>query len=200
MINAKELVVFRLRESSEVTFLTADVCVQDIVLAAEKIFQSIRNGGKLLLCGNGGSAADCQHMAAELVCRLTSEFNRPGIPAIALTTDTSFLTAYSNDFSFEGIYERQIEALGKPGDVLIAISTSGNSKNILKAVETAKKEGIEVIVLCGEEGKIINQAPVSIKIPSKVTQKIQETQLVVEHILCELVEHMLFDQEMATAI
>ena len=106
--------------------------------AADVITEAFRSGGKLLLCGNGGSAADCQHMAAEFVSRLTKDFERPGLPAIALTTDTSFLTAYTNDCGFEGVFARQVQALGRPGDVLLGISTSGNSANVIQAVEVAR--------------------------------------------------------------
>src|SRR5205807_1764234 len=122
---------------------------EPILAAADLVAGAFRGGGKLLLCGNGGSAADCQHMAAEFTSRLSADFVRPALPAIAMTTDTSFLTAYANDFDFEGVFARQVEALGKPGDVLLAISTSGNSKNVIRAVETGKAMGLRTIVLMG---------------------------------------------------
>jgi D-sedoheptulose 7-phosphate isomerase len=147
---------------------------------------------KVLLCGNGGSAADCQHMAAEFVSRLTKEFERPGLPAIALTTDTSFLTAFANDCGFEGIFERQVQALGKPVDALIGISTSGNSPNVILAVEAARAASMRTIVLTGSNGRLAGIAHVAIAIPSTNTQYIQEAHLAVEHILCELVEQALF--------
>ncbi|HET9418434.1 MAG TPA: SIS domain-containing protein, partial [Chthoniobacterales bacterium] len=117
-------------ESAEVKRLVVENCLDSIVSAAELIADAFRSGGKVLLCGNGGSAADCQHVAAEFVSILRRDFERPGLPAIALTTDTSFLTAYANDFGYEGLFARQVEALGKAGDLLVGISTSGNSVNV----------------------------------------------------------------------
>ena len=122
-----------LLESAELKRLTGEVCAPAIAAAAGLIGDAFRAGGKLLLCGNGGSAADCQHMAAEFVSRLSKDFERPGLPALALTTDTSFLTAYANDCDFAGIFARQVEALGRAGDVLLVISTSGNSANVIQA-------------------------------------------------------------------
>src|SRR5438105_13433847 len=127
-------IVARLCESAAVMDAAAREA-SSIARAASIITDAFRAGGKLLLCGNGGSAADCQHVAAEFVSRLTRDFDRPGLPAIALTTDTSFLTAYTNDVGFDGVFARQVQALGKPGDVLLAISTSGTSANVLRAVE-----------------------------------------------------------------
>ena len=127
-----------LLESAETSREVSNRCLGSIVAASELIAGAFRSGSKVLLCGNGGSAADCQHMATEFVSRLTGDFERPGLPAIALTTDTSFLTAYSNDCGFDGIFERQVSALGKTGDVLIGISTSGNSENVIRAVRAAK--------------------------------------------------------------
>lgn len=180
------------RESAEVQRRTGEMCAEAILSAAALIAESFRSGGKLLLCGNGGSAADCQHMAAELVSRLTAEFVRPGLPAIALTTDTSFLTAYVNDCGFEGVFARQIEALGRPGDVVMGISTSGASRNVLCALEAARAGGMETIALTGSRGPIRDLATVAIEIPSPQTQHIQEAHLAVEHMLCSLVERSLF--------
>lgn len=180
------------RESAEVQRRTGEMCAEAILSAAALIAESFRSGGKLLLCGNGGSAADCQHMAAELVSRLTAEFVRPGLPAIALTTDTSFLTAYVNDCAFEGVFARQIEALGRPGDVVMGISTSGASRNVLCALEAARAGGMETIALTGSRGPIRDLATVAIEIPSPQTQHIQEAHLAVEHMLCSLVERSLF--------
>src|SRR5438105_1477990 len=131
----RALVRSHLEESSDVTRRAAAHCAPAVATAAHLIAETFAAGGKVLLCGNGGSAADCQHVAAELVSRLTRDFDRPGLPAIALTTDTSFLTAYTNDVGFDGVFARQVQALGKPGDVLLAISTSGTSANVLRAVE-----------------------------------------------------------------
>ena len=127
-------------------------CGDDILAAAERIALCFRQDGKLLLCGNGGSAADAQHLAAEFVSVLTQSFLRPGLPAIALTTDSSVLTASANDFGFEGIFARQVQALGRRGDVLLGLSTSGNSENVIRAICYAREHGIFTVVLTGESG------------------------------------------------
>ena len=129
-----------LLQSGEIKRQTAASCAESIAKAAEVIAGAFLSSGKLLLCGNGGSAADCQHMAAEFVSRFSKDLERRALPAIALTTDTSFLTAFGNDYGFEGIFERQVEALGSAGDVLIGISTSGNSPNVIRAIEAARKK------------------------------------------------------------
>lgn len=184
----------RLMGSAEVTRRTTEACLDSIVEAAEMMATSFRAGGKLLLCGNGGSAADCQHFATELVSVMEKEFQRPGLSAIALTTDTSFLTAFSNDFGYERVFERQVRAHGRPGDVLIGISTSGNSANVLRAMEAAREMGMKSIGLTGNGGRLASAADVAISIPSSDTQQIQEAHLAVEHILCDLVECNLFDK------
>src|SRR5271166_6189413 len=145
-------------------------CGDDILAAAERIALCFRQDGKLLLCGNGGSAADAQHLAAEFVSVLTQSFLRPGLPAIALTTDSSVLTASANDFGFEGIFARQVQALGRRGDVLIGISTSGNSKNIVQAVHSASEHGILSILLTGESGGVLaDMADLAIRVPAHLT-------------------------------
>ena len=171
---------------------TVDACMDPILAGAELIADVFRAGGKLLLCGNGGSAADCQHMAAEFVGRLTKDVDRPGLPAIALTTDTSFLTAYANDNSFDGVFERQVLGLGKPGDLLIAISTSGNSANVIRAVEAARTARMSTLALTGTGGALAGLADVAISVPSEETGQIQELHLAIEHVLCELAEAALF--------
>jgi phosphoheptose isomerase len=181
-----------LAESAEIKRLTADACAEAIAAAAGVITEAFRTGGKLLICGNGGSAADCQHMAAEFVSRLTKDFERPGLPAIALTTDTSFLTAYTNDCGFEGVFARQVQALGRPGDVLLGISTSGNSGNVIQAVELARASGMRTVSLTGAGGRLPKLADVAIAVPCDDTQHIQEAHLAVEHLLCLLVERALF--------
>jgi D-sedoheptulose 7-phosphate isomerase len=181
-----------LAESAAIMRLTADACAESIVTAAGVIIESFRAGGKLLICGNGGSAADCQHMAAEFVSRLTKDFERPGLPAIALTTDSSFLTAYANDCGFDGIFARQVQALGRPGDVLLGISTSGNSPNVIQAVELARATGLRTVSLTGSGGRLGKLVDVAIAVPNDDTQHIQETHLAVEHLLCLLVERALF--------
>jgi D-sedoheptulose 7-phosphate isomerase len=181
-----------LLESAEIYRRVAGSCGSAIEAAATMVSDVFRSEGKMLICGNGGSAADAQHIAAELVSRLSKELDRPGLPAIALTTDTSFITAYGNDVDFAGIFERQVQALGRPGDVLVAISTSGNSPNVLRAVALARRMNLRTIALTGEGGRLAGEVECAITIPSRNTQYVQEALLSVEHIICELVELTLF--------
>ena len=174
---------------------TAKACDSSIFEAAFLIAETFRSGRKVLLCGNGGSAADCQHMAAEFVSRFRKEVERPGLPALALTTDTSFLTAFANDCGYDGVFQRQVETLGCAGDLLIAISTSGTSKNVLLALLAAAKKQMRTVALTGIKGMVGNGADVTIPIPSADTQRIQEAHLAVEHVLCELVETLLFPEK-----
>jgi len=161
-----------------------------ILRAADVITTALSKGHKVILFGNGGSAADSQHIAAEFVGRFKKE--RAAWPAVALTTDTSALTAIANDYGFENIFSRQLEGLGKEGDVAIGISTSGNSANVIKAVETAKAMKIHTIVLTGEGGgKLAPLADIKIVVPSKDTARVQETHICVSHCICELVEENL---------
>ena len=165
-------------------------CAGVIEAAGELLINTVRQGGKILLCGNGGSAADCQHIAAELVVRY--EKKRQAMAAIALTTDSSILTAHANDYDFETVFSRQIEALGNDKDCLIAISTSGKSKNILRAVESAKSKGMMVIGLTGcEGGELSKQATVSVIVPSMVTARIQEAHILIGHWWCGAIEEAL---------
>jgi len=158
-----------------------------VAVAAEMALAALRGGHKVLLCGNGGSAADAQHIAAELVGRYTRE--RPGYPAIALTTDTSNLTAIGNDYGFDRIFARQVEALGQAGDVLIAISTSGNSPNVLRAVEQARALGVKTVGLAGRDGgALVAATDLCLIAPHQVTARIQELHITIGHILCDLVE------------
>lgn len=155
--------------------------------AIDACVQSLQKGGKLMLCGNGGSAADSQHLAAEFTGRFIKD--RPPIAAVALSTDTSALTCIGNDYSFNDIFSRQVQALGKAGDCLIAISTSGNSGNVLAAVAAAKSLGISTIGLLGRDGgKLKAQCDVSIVVPSQVTARIQEAHILIGHSLCGAVE------------
>ncbi len=181
-----------LAESIKVKQLTLDKCMDSILAASQLIVDTFLSGGKVLLCGNGGSAADCQHMAAEFVNALDKNFSRPTLPAFALTTDSSVMTSFSNDFGFEGLFERQVQGLGKPNDLLIGISTSGNSKNVVRAIIAANSIKMHTLALTGDSGKLLQLADVAISIPSKNTQYIQESHIAVEHTLCELVEHYLF--------
>ena len=158
---------------------------------ANECLNRLQTGNKLLFVGNGGSAADCQHMAGEYVSRFL--IDRNGLPAIALTTDTSILTAIGNDYGYEMVFSRQIEALGRKGDLLFAYSTSGNSQNILKAIETAKKMGISVVGMTGlNRGKLDTMCDFIFKTPSKRTPQIQEGHLIAGHAICALVEKQFF--------
>lgn len=181
--------------SSAVKRDVAEKCLDAIVAAAQLIAQTFRADGKLLLCGNGGSAADCQHMAGELVNRLSVDFPRSALPAIALTTDTSVLTAFANDSGFEGVFERQVQALGRRGDALLAISTSGESPNVVRAVAAARVAGLRTVALTGVHGRLKDLVDVAIAVPSDNTQHMQEAHLTIEHLLCYLVERDLFQAQ-----
>ncbi len=152
-----------------------------------EIINSMKNGNKIMICGNGGSAADAQHMAAEFINRFLKE--RKPLPAIALTTDTSNLTSIANDYSFDDVFSKQVEALGKKGDVLIGISTSGNSSNVLKALEKAKGMGMKTVGFLGKDGgKIRRICDLALVVPSHSTPRIQEVHGFIIHIICEMVE------------
>jgi len=182
-----------LLDSAAVTRQTAEACVPDIEKAARMIAECLEKGGRLLLCGNGGSAAECQHIAAEFTSVLSREFMRPALSAVALPSDMSFLTASANDFGFEGVFARQVEALGRKGDVLVAISTSGNSPNVVRAVERARELGIFTIGLTGTPGgKLAECADAQVRVPSADVQHIQEAHAVIGHVLCLVVEGTLF--------
>lgn len=171
--------------------LTSDVLLDAIEAAAAAFITAFRAGGKVLFCGNGGSAADAQHLAAELSGRFY--LNRPALFAEALHVNTSYLTAVGNDYGFDVVYARMIEAAGRPGDVLVAISTSGNSPNILQAIEQARKSGMTVIGMTGEKGgKMRNACDVLINVPSPDTPRIQEAHILVGHIVCQITEAVLF--------
>lgn len=157
---------------------------------AKTIINALKNGNKLLVCGNGGSAADAQHFAAELTGRF--EVERKPLPAIALTTDTSALTAIGNDYSFDDVFSRQVAGLGKNGDVLVAISTSGNSANVLKAIRTAQEKGLSVIGLSGKDGGKMKNLPIqNIIVPSQSTARIQESHIMIIHTWCRLIDQFL---------
>jgi len=159
--------------------------------AASACISSLRAGGKILLAGNGGSAADAQHIAGELVSRFI--FDRPGLPAIALTTDTSILTAIGNDYGYDRLFARQVQAHGKQGDILMCYSTSGKSPNILEAITEAKSLGIVTIGLCGNRGGVmVDMCDYALEVPSPDTTKIQEGHLVLGHIICGIIEQEIF--------
>ncbi|MCK9243945.1 MAG: D-sedoheptulose 7-phosphate isomerase [Candidatus Marinimicrobia bacterium] len=187
----RQQIIAQLEESAEVKRQTIATAVDTIETAARMLIDCYQAGGKVLLCGNGGSAADAQHLAAELVSRLKLE--RPAIAALALTTNTSLLTAIGNDYKFDLVFVRQVEAFGRAGDVLIGISTSGSSENVIKAVEFARMEGIKSIALTGAKGgRLAEKVDLAIKIPSANVQRIQECHITVGHILCDLIESALF--------
>lgn len=165
-----------------------------VVEAGRITAEAMKSGHKLMVCGNGGSAADAQHLVAEFVSRLT--IDRPALRAIALTTDTSILTAVGNDYSYDNVFERQVEALGMEGDVLLAISTSGNSRNCVKALKLARSLGIHTVAYTGNNGgAMASLADINVIIPSDTTMNIQESHLALEHIFCMVVERFYFGQE-----
>ncbi len=167
-----------------------------LVEVAHKCVEVYKNGKKILIAGNGGSAADAQHFAAELVGRYG--FDRPSLPSLALTTDTSALTAIGNDYGYDYVFSRQLEGLGVEGDLFIGISTSGNSQNVLNAFESAKARGITTVALVGRDGgKMGQMADYAIIIPSDKTPRIQESHLLVEHIICDIIEKEIFGDGVA---
>jgi len=182
-------------EGVEAVRRSVDLCLPDVLRAAVVTADCFRSGGKLLICGNGGSAADSQHIATEFTSTLRRDFERPALPAIALTTDTSFLTARSNDFSFDQVFARQVEALGRAGDVLLGLSTSGNSENVVRAVQAAKARGMTTIAFTGwQGGRLRDLAGVVVGAASEVTGHIQEAHILLYHAYCDLVEQLVFGE------
>lgn len=182
--------------SLEAKRLTLDLMAARIVQAAEHLAERLRQGYKILACGNGGSAADAQHFTAELVNRF--EIERPGLAAIALTTDSSALTSIANDYAFEQVFARQLRALGQPGDVLLAISTSGNSPNVVAAMAAARELGLSTVALTGGDGgrmaQQIGSDLIEIRVAATATARIQETHILIIHCLCDLIDHLLFGE------
>ena len=190
----KELIYYSFLESADLKREFIEENSERLFAVFKEIAKRLKDGGKVLLCGNGGSAADCQHIAAELVGRFGME--RKAIPAIALTTDTSILTAVANDYSFDRIFERQVEALGQEGDVLIGISTSGNSSNVIRAVEKAKEMGILTVGFLGRDGgKLASLVDYPIVVKSFSTPRIQEVHITLGHVLCDFIEKFLFSYD-----
>jgi phosphoheptose isomerase len=184
-----------LATTAETVGKVREACLDEVVSAASIAADSLRAGGTLLICGNGGSAADAQHLATEFVSTLTLDHPRPSIRAIALTTDTSLLTAVANDFGVEHVFSRQVGSLGREGDVLIAISTSGNSPNVLRAAEEARARGLRVVGLTGESGgRLAPLTDVCVRVPSATTAHIQEAHLAVEQLIALLVERDLYPE------
>ncbi len=172
---------------------SVDVLSESIAAAGELMCRSLLNDGKILSCGNGGSAGDSQHFSSELLNRF--EMERPGLPAVALTTDTSTLTSISNDYAFEEIFSKQVRALGKSQDVLLGISTSGNSENVIRAIAAAHERGMNVVALTGRDGgrmaEALTPGDIEIRVPATRTARIQEVHLVVIHCLCDLIDSAL---------
>ena len=171
----------------------AEIC-EVIEYASEKIVAALLNDNKVLTCGNGGSAGDAQHFSSEMLNRFERE--RPALPAIALTTDTSTITSIANDYHFDEIFSKQLRALGQTGDILLAYTSSGNSPNIVKAIATAHDKEIQVIAITGRDGgtvaSLLNETDIEIRVPSTSTARIQEVHLLISHCLCDLIDHQLF--------
>jgi len=187
----EETILKCFKESSEVKDRFLKENLSKLIDAIKLIVQAFEKGNKLFFFGNGGSAADAQHLAAEFVNRYLME--RPPLPAIALTTDTSILTSVSNDFAFNEIFSKQLKALGKKGDIAVGLSTSGNSPNVIRAIETAKEMGMKTVAFTGMDGgKLFKKADITLLVPSSSTPRIQEAHILIGHILCEMVENHLF--------
>lgn len=184
-------------DSADLKYAAAEVLSKPIADAVSALVGCVTAGGKVLSCGNGGSAADAQHFAAEFVGRFERE--RPGLAAISLTTDTSILTAVGNDYDFDAVFSKQVQALGSPGDVLLAISTSGNSANVVAAVEAARAKDMVVIALTGQKGgrlrELLTETDVLICVPHDRTARIQEVHLLVVHCLCDAVDLQLLGEQ-----
>ncbi len=195
LVYRQKFIQDQLNESANTKRSMIEACTGDILKAVDAIIRAYNNKGKVLLCGNGGSAADAQHIAAELVIRMTKP-NRRALSAIALTTDSSMLTAGANDLGFENVFARQVEAHGAAGDVLIAISTSGKSENVNRAITEARKRGMTVIGFLGKDGGASRSlVDIPIIIPSNDTQRIQEGHITTAHIICGIVENEMFGSE-----
>lgn len=183
-------------EGVELRTRMAQTLPAEIARAGEALAAALKSGHKALACGNGGSAADCQHFAAELVGRFERE--RPGLPAVALTVDTSALTAIANDYDFDRVFSKQVEALGVRGDVLLAISTSGNSKNVVEAIRAAQAKGLVVIGLTGRDGgamaKMLRPTDFHLNVAHPRTMRVQEMHLLAIHCLCEVVDNLIFGE------
>lgn len=188
----KQQVIAELEESARLKQWVAENLADAVVSAVQVILKAYRNGGKVLLCGNGGSAADCQHIATELVCRF--RMDRSPLAAIALTTDTSLLTAVGNDLGFDDVFARQVEALAGRGDILIAISTSGRSENVNRAVTVAKERGVTTVGLIGGDGgALAGLVDVPLVAPSQNVARVQECHIAIGHVICGLLEQELFN-------
>ena len=193
-MSIREQVIQLFEASIETKHAAKESLADPIAVAVERMTTAFKAGNKILSCGNGGSAADAQHFSAELVCRFERE--RPGLPAVALTTDTSALTAISNDYHYDEVFAKQVNALGQAGDILLAISTSGNSANVIRAIEAAHEKGLTVVALTGRDGgniaSLLQDNDVEIRVPANSTARIQEVHLLTIHCLCHQIDEVLF--------
>lgn len=193
-MNTSERVKQIFNDSIQTQITAADTLADEIAAASEAMVQALLSGKKILCCGNGGSASDAQHFSAEMLNRFECE--RPSLPAIALTTDTSTITSIGNDYHFNEIFSKQIKALGHAGDILLAFSTSGNSKNIIEAIVVAHTRQMRIIALTGRDGgaipPLLNETDIEIRVPSDSTARIQETHGIVIHCLCDIIDTQLF--------
>lgn len=195
-MNIQERIQNHFTTSIQVKHESARQLAEPIQQAAQKIIDCLLAGGKVLSCGNGGSAGDAQHFSSEMLNRFERE--RPSLPAIALTTDTSTITSIANDYHYNEIFSKQLRALGQGGDILLVYTTSGNSANILKAVEVAHERELSVITVTGKEGgelaPILDNNDIELRVPSQSTARIQEVHLLITHCLCDLIDHQLFGE------
>lgn len=193
-MSIREQVIQLFNASIETKQAARETLADPIATAVERMTDAFKSGKKILSCGNGGSAADAQHFSAELVCRFERE--RPGLPAVALTTDTSALTAISNDYDYNEVFAKQVNALGLAGDILLAISTSGNSANVVRAIQAAHDKDLTVVAMTGRDGgkiaKLLRENDVEIRVPANSTARIQEVHLLTLHCLCHQIDEVLF--------
>lgn len=196
-MNLQERTRKQFEDSIQTKMMAMETLSESITEAAEFIVARLLEGSKILSCGNGGSAGDAQHFSSEMLNRFERE--RPGLPAIALTTDTSTITSIANDYSYQEVFAKQIRALGHPGDILLAISTSGNSENVIAAIEAAHEQDLGVIALTGKDGgamsDLLKESDIEIRIPSDSTARIQEVHLLVIHCLCDLIDCQLLGSD-----
>lgn len=197
-----EKIIQNFHDSIAIKRLSAELLPGTIANAAMLMAKALDNNHKILSCGNGGSASDAQHFSSEMVNRF--EMDRPGLPAIALTTDTSILTSISNDYHYDEVFSRQIKALGQPGDILLVISTSGHSKNIIQAINAGHDKALSIIALTGKDGgkigSMLEGEDIEIRVPSQCTARIQETHILIIHCLCDMVDRILFGDEVCKMV
>ncbi|MGM0594979.1 MAG: phosphoheptose isomerase [Pseudomonadota bacterium] len=193
----QERIKHHFEASAQLKLRAAEILAPSIAEAAALMGKRLRNGAKVLSCGNGGSAGDAQHFSSEMLNRFERE--RPGLPAVALTTDTSTLTSIANDYAYSEVFAKQVMALGREGDVLLAISTSGNSDNVRKAILAARQQQMAVVALTGKDGgemaRTLLEGDVELRVPSDSTARVQEVHLLIIHCLCDLIDQQLLGEE-----